>query len=627
MSSVPHLFRSAPRGGQPPASTIACALGLVLGLTTLAAAAARPAAQSAQGAQGAKSAQGAQSDAARLEAQAIARYNEDDLVDAERLYREAAAAARAAPERARLRVDAAWIAYLRQDLAGAGAELERAFLVTPDIPFRAENYDDSFAALFRQTFARRESLVARQVAEQIGAAVREIEARRYDTARPLLEAALKLRPDDPAGLYNLSLVDAQQGRKADAMTRLQRLVTIATMPRTDPLRAAELPSVPPTLHARALVDLAQLSLDNGMADEGTRLLEEAVELDRGSRTAWLLLGRVRRQRGEAALAAKALERARELAPEDPAITLDLAAAHLDAGALTEAVRVLDQGLARHPGRPDLQILRAETLLAQNKLQPALDSLDRFVAADAANTTGHLPRAERLRAQLLYRLERPQEAAEAAAKAQALEPGVADAWVWGGLAHAKLGQWPDAARALERASSLAPNDGTVAHALGNALFALGRYREAVTAYERALAVQPELTEARHQLVAAQQRLASTAAVVPTGNRGPRTADPPEAVRPRGRGRDRTPAGPLFGLRVVDERHAATGLPAARVELVAPGQAADRAGLRAGDFILRFDGQPVTNAAELLRRLAALQPGGVARLDLVRDDRSLRLDVSP
>ncbi len=56
-------------------------------------------------------------------------------------------------------------------------------------------------------------------------------------------------------------------------------------------------------------------------------------------------------------------------------------------------------------------------------------------------------------------------------------------------------------------------------------------------------------------------------------------------------------------------------------------AANAGLRPGDMLLKVAGQPVKNVGELLTQIAALTPGQSVKLDVVRRNQNLTLDVTP
>jgi S1-C subfamily serine protease len=80
----------------------------------------------------------------------------------------------------------------------------------------------------------------------------------------------------------------------------------------------------------------------------------------------------------------------------------------------------------------------------------------------------------------------------------------------------------------------------------------------------------------------------------------------------------------GLRLENDRDTASGLAGARVVEVLPGSLAERAGLRAGDLIVRFEGRPAPVAVELLELLA--RPAeGPRRLDVLRGGEALRVEV--
>jgi serine protease Do len=65
--------------------------------------------------------------------------------------------------------------------------------------------------------------------------------------------------------------------------------------------------------------------------------------------------------------------------------------------------------------------------------------------------------------------------------------------------------------------------------------------------------------------------------------------------------------------------------AMVQDISAGSPAERAGLRAYDIILEVDGREVLNNEELIREIAARQPGTLARLEVVRDGRRQPVQV--
>ncbi len=81
---------------------------------------------------------------------------------------------------------------------------------------------------------------------------------------------------------------------------------------------------------------------------------------------------------------------------------------------------------------------------------------------------------------------------------------------------------------------------------------------------------------------------------------------------------------IGIQGVDKDLAQSfGLADARGALVAsvePGSAADKAGLQAGDVVLKVDGRPISDSAELPRVIGEKRPGTEVRLDIWRDGRS-------
>ena len=85
--------------------------------------------------------------------------------------------------------------------------------------------------------------------------------------------------------------------------------------------------------------------------------------------------------------------------------------------------------------------------------------------------------------------------------------------------------------------------------------------------------------------------------------------------------------LLGALVTDASSVASAtVTGAYIDSVTPGGAADRAGIRAGDVVTRFNGLPVTNRIDLTAQVRVLPGGSEATLTYVRASNSYTVEVT-
>jgi tetratricopeptide (TPR) repeat protein len=115
------------------------------------------------------------------------------------------------------------------DYAGALADFEKAATLNPALPeihgyhgmaLQATGDPAGAAAAFRRELKQNPNDY--QANLYLGGLLRE--ERRYDEARPLIETALRVRPDDAAAQYQLALILLASGDTEGARVRLERVV-------------------------------------------------------------------------------------------------------------------------------------------------------------------------------------------------------------------------------------------------------------------------------------------------------------------------------------------------------------------------------------------------------------------
>ncbi|MFT3829190.1 MAG: tetratricopeptide repeat protein [Opitutaceae bacterium] len=175
------------------------------------------------------------------------------------------------------------------------------------------------------------------------------------TAVAALERAVALLPREPLAWFNCGNALARAGRPADAITRLERALAL------EPAFAA------------ARRNLALLHHATGDTPRALALLTPAATDDSAALLA--TLGTIHLERDDPAAALAPLERAAQLAPDDPGSQLQLARCLRRLGRNVEAAAVCEAGLRHAPNDPDLWnqlgLASAESAGAENAFRRAL----------------------------------------------------------------------------------------------------------------------------------------------------------------------------------------------------------------------------------------------------------------
>jgi tetratricopeptide (TPR) repeat protein len=284
----------------------------------------------------------------------------------------------------------------------------------------------------------------------------------HDTAEICFRNAVTLDPAEFRWPYFLGHVHDANREPEQAIDSLERALEI---------RPDYLP---------ALIQLAQVQLDENRLEDAESLFRGALELDAGCAAAWLGLGKIASSRRDFATAVQHLEAARRLAPAATEINYPLGVAYRGLGELEKAASFLEQ---RGPVRAEVN----------DPVMGEVRGLTRGVQTFQNRGSAYFEEGQ-------YELARAEF--ERAVEADPADPG---ARINLGLTLAILGDGAQARRALEEALRLESDNVTAHYNLGTLLAKQGEDRPAVEHLEAALRVNPDLLEARLNLGNALRRL--------------------------------------------------------------------------------------------------------------------------
>ena len=523
-------------------------------------------------------------------------YVEGDLDRAALLYLELAERETTTQGRAQALLTAAWLQQLQGKEQATAETLTRALVLEPDLSFDPALYNREFELQFerarRLAGNERDRLAARRVQD----ALVELEEGQTEGARRQLDAAVELSPDRPVAIYNLAVLDYQEGDRETAMERFEKVVSL-TYRDDDPESRS--------LRAKALTSIGVLFAEQEEWADAERPFAEAAGLDPENVAIWTNLGIARARQHRSIAAAEAFRRALQIEPDNSELTRYLAQAVSESGDLAGAAAVLAAGIAEKPGDPGLWLELGLVQSRSSEPDRAIRSLEQAIILDPQNRQGMAARAAPHLALALYQVGEHERAIEIARQSIEWRPDRAGDWNTLGLAQRGLERNQEAVASFGRAAEIDPERAQYRFNLGAAYVALGGLTKAEAEYIRGLDLEPGSASAEESLKQIRARLAAERAVVTGAAPTPRAATtkplPPKKI----------------GLRFVELDYKQLGLRGALVKEVVKKSPAARAGMRKGDLVLWIGDYSVLSSKDFMQYLRRNPPGDVLELQYLRD----------
>ncbi len=328
-------------------------------------------------------------------------------------------------------------------------------------------------------------------------------------AEAKLQEGLKADPDSVLAHRLLGVLYQREGNFPQAEGTLERAAQLSH--RKDP---------------QTLFALCQTKFALKKTHEALDLAAQVSALAENDPRARYALGRLLRDSSFPEQAARELEKARALAPQNPAITTELIAAYLDekrreeaegllqplintasyddliqagsrfgeAGQFAAAVRALERATQIRPGSYDAQFDLAFALYRRGDYPQALETLDRISRSQAeAQRDYHY-----LRGKIELALQHTQAAGEQFLQAVEQQPENESLCVDAGLLFFQHENFWRALEVFELCGRHLPESVAIETGLGLTYFRLGKYDDALGAFRKVLALQPEADAAREGL---------------------------------------------------------------------------------------------------------------------------------
>jgi predicted Zn-dependent protease len=162
-----------------------------------------------------------------------------------------------------------------------------------------------------------------------------------------------------------------------------------------PTSSAVLPDPKDKIEQQNLLHKAMIAMQDKRPEEARGALEQVLQLDAKSSLALRQLGELELQTGEYSKAAQHLKRAREAAPDDPAVAFLLGQALQKIKDLGGARSVLEESLKANPNEPMARLLLGNIYLDLKNSDAAADQFEAVLLVQPENVDGQLGVAKAL----------------------------------------------------------------------------------------------------------------------------------------------------------------------------------------------------------------------------------------
>jgi tetratricopeptide (TPR) repeat protein len=351
----------------------------------------------------------------------------------------------------------------------------------------------------------------------------ELDAQRYEQAFRELELSRQPLPEDPAFLLQATAGYLALGRLENARKFLEQLMKLPLSEAQSLQTASLLLSIHENDSAITLIQkLAKdhsapqamwaqfdLALAYLLAGNYEKAVEQALVYaevagpeasgSAGPAQAWSVIGIACAHMNQGERSVNALRRAAAMAPGEEEHWLNLTRELMELNRYADAITAVQSGLAANPKSYALHLRLGAAYLAAGRYTEAESVFRDLVAAGDPLPTGYLGLA-----QVLLRTGRAEEAAAELGDAEKkLGPNFLISY-FRGLALARLGKPTEALPAFQQAVRLDSKSAEAHFNLGKTEFALGHLNEAVAELQEALRLNPGDQQAKRLLSQAYRR---------------------------------------------------------------------------------------------------------------------------